>query len=109
MVVSLPGRIRIFVATGATDMRKAFDGLCAIVEHQFHRDPYEGDLFAFFNRRRNHTTFSIPIADRRRRLPMAPTVRSRATAVSPREGRRPRAPAHRCAGWLLEGGSGMDV
>jgi transposase len=51
MVVSLPARIRVYVATGATDMRKAFDGLCAIVEHHFHRDPYEGDLFAFFNRR----------------------------------------------------------
>lgn len=35
-------------------MRKAFDGLCNLVEHGFHLDPFQGDVFAFFNRRRTY-------------------------------------------------------
>ena len=54
MVLSLPAQVQVFLACEATDMRKAFDGLCAIVEHRFHRDPYAGDVFAFLNRRRNY-------------------------------------------------------
>lgn len=53
MVLSLPAQVRVFLARGATDMRKAFDGLCAIVRHQFHRDPFTGDVFMFFNRARD--------------------------------------------------------
>ena len=51
MVVSLSAQVRVFLAGDATDMRKSFDGLCAVVEHSFHRDPFTGDVFAFFNRR----------------------------------------------------------
>jgi transposase len=32
-------------------MRKAFDGLAALVEHVLDRDPLSGHLFCFFNRR----------------------------------------------------------
>jgi len=53
MVLSLPAGVRIYIANEATDMRKSFDGLCAIVQHQFHCDPFVGDVFAFFNRRRD--------------------------------------------------------
>lgn len=42
---------RIFVATQATDLRKSFDGLAAIVEGTFARDLRSGDLFVFLNRR----------------------------------------------------------
>ena len=54
MVLSLPTRLRVILAREATDMRRSFDGLCALIEHRFHRDPYAGDVFAFFNRRRNY-------------------------------------------------------
>jgi len=54
MVLSLPTQLRVFLAKEITDMRKSFDGLCALVEHRFHRDPYAGDLFAFVNRRRTY-------------------------------------------------------
>jgi len=42
---------RIFVATGATDLRKSYDGLAALVEGAFGRDVRSGDLFVFVNRR----------------------------------------------------------
>jgi transposase len=35
----------------ATDMRKSFDGLHALVLQVFQRDPLEGHLFLFVNRR----------------------------------------------------------
>ena len=52
-MLSLPRSLRIFVAIDAVDFRKAFDGLCAIVRDQFGDDPLGGDLFVFFNRRRD--------------------------------------------------------
>jgi transposase len=54
MIVSLSSQVRVFLALAVTDMRKSFDGLCALVEHGFHRDPFTGDVFAFVNRRRTH-------------------------------------------------------
>ena len=44
-------RGRIFVATQATDLRKSYDGLAALVEGTFGRDVRSGDLFVFINRR----------------------------------------------------------
>ncbi len=54
MVLSLPTQLRVILAKEVTDMRKSFDGLCSLIEHRFHRDPYAGDLFAFVNRRRTY-------------------------------------------------------
>ena len=53
VMLNFPGRIRIFVHTGATDMRKGFSGLSAIVREQFESDPTDGSLFIFINRRRD--------------------------------------------------------
>lgn len=53
MLLSLPSNIRIFVARAAVDMRKSFDGLSLVVQHQFHREAFSGDLFVFFNRQRD--------------------------------------------------------
>ena len=44
---------RIFVARAATDMRKSFNTLAALVEHQLGHDPYAGDVFVFIGRQRN--------------------------------------------------------
>ena len=52
-MLSLPGRARIFVAREPVDFRKAFDGLCSIVRDGFGDDPFGGDVFVFFNRRRD--------------------------------------------------------
>ena len=44
---------RIYVATGATDMRKGFDGLYGLVRDQLLCDPLSGHLFLFSNAQRN--------------------------------------------------------
>jgi transposase len=44
---------RYFLFTGATDMRKGFDGLCALVSGGMGRDVLCGDVFIFVNRPRN--------------------------------------------------------
>lgn len=52
-MLSLPPAVRIFVARGATDLRKSFDSLAALVEGVLAEDPFSGHLFAFLNRRRD--------------------------------------------------------
>ena len=44
---------RIYVALGATDMRKGFDGLYGIVRDQLGLEVRTGHLFLFCNARRN--------------------------------------------------------
>ena len=52
-MISLKADTRIFVAMGATDMRKGFDGLCGVVSGVLRQDPLSGHLFLFVNRRRD--------------------------------------------------------
>jgi len=47
---------RIFAYTRATDMRKSFQGLLALVQRVFVEDPYSGSLFVFVNRRGDHVS-----------------------------------------------------
>jgi len=44
---------RIYVAAGATDMRKHFDGLYGLVRDHLSCDPESGHVFLFTNARRN--------------------------------------------------------
>jgi transposase len=46
------GRVRIFLATGVTDLRRGF-GLQAEIEHGLGRPPLNGDIYLFANRRRD--------------------------------------------------------
>ncbi len=52
-MLSLPASVRVLVCTAPTDMRKSFDGLCALVQTVLREDPFSGHLFAFLNRRRD--------------------------------------------------------
>lgn len=52
-MLGLGAATRIFVATGATDMRLSFNGLYALVVGQLKEDPQSGHLFLFANRRRD--------------------------------------------------------
>lgn len=52
-MLGLGAATRIYVATGATDMRRSFDGLYALVEGQLQQDPRTGHLFLFANKRRD--------------------------------------------------------
>jgi transposase len=49
-VITLPSSVRIYVATGAVDLRKSIDGLGAIVSERSH-DLYSGHLYVFVSRR----------------------------------------------------------
>lgn len=44
---------KVYIALGATDMRKSINGLSLLVEEQFELDLFTGNLFAFCNRRRD--------------------------------------------------------
>jgi transposase len=44
---------RIYLALGATDMRKGFNGLYGLVRDQLKCDPLSGHLFLFTNAQRN--------------------------------------------------------
>ena len=42
---------RVWLAAGATDMRRGFDGLARQVQHVLGQDPFGGHLFVFRGRR----------------------------------------------------------
>jgi transposase len=44
---------RVYLAAGATDMRKGFDGLYGMARDRLRIDPLSGHLFVFCNGRRN--------------------------------------------------------
>lgn len=52
-MLSLPGSVKVYVATQPTDMRKGFDKLAGLARSEVRRDPRSGHLFVFFNRNRD--------------------------------------------------------
>ena len=50
-MIPIPRGVRVWLATGRTDMRKGFDGLALIVQETLKRDPHSGHLFVFRGRR----------------------------------------------------------
>ena len=52
-MLSLSPRVKVFAALAPTDMRKSFNGLVGIVEKELGHQIEDGDLFLFFNRRRD--------------------------------------------------------
>jgi len=43
----------IYIACGYTDMRKSIDGLAALIQEQFHLDPFSKSLYLFCGKRRD--------------------------------------------------------
>jgi transposase len=50
-MLTLPPAVRIYVAVGATDLRRGMDGLAALVREGLELEPLSGHLFVFRNRR----------------------------------------------------------
>ena len=50
-MLTISPAVRIYLATGATDLRRSIDGLAALVRERFALDPTSGHLFLFRNRR----------------------------------------------------------
>ncbi len=52
-MLSVPSNVKLYLANRSVDFRKGFDGLAAVVEHQFGMTPLSGDVFVFLNKRAN--------------------------------------------------------
>lgn len=51
-MIYLPSHLRVFLAPGNTDMRKAINTLSVLVEDTLRLNPFSGHLFVFCNRGR---------------------------------------------------------
>ena len=61
-MIPLSSHTRVYLALGATDMRKEINGLSVLVEAAFLLDPFSGHLFVLCNRQR--TTIKVLYWDR---------------------------------------------
>ena len=50
-MIGLPAGTRVWLAAGATDMRKGFDSLAAQAQRVLGQDPFSGHVFCFRGRR----------------------------------------------------------
>ena len=50
-MIPIPSGVRMWIATGITDMRRGMNGLSLQVQEALGRDPHAGDLFVFRGRR----------------------------------------------------------
>jgi len=50
-MLAIPPGMRVWLASGHTDMRRGMNGLAAQVQQSLGRDPHVGDLFVFRGRR----------------------------------------------------------
>lgn len=59
-MLAVPPGMRVWLASGHTDMRRGMNGLAAQVQQSLGRDPHAGDLFVFRGRRGDRQTFCAP-------------------------------------------------
>ena len=50
-MIPVPSGVKVWLATGHTDMRKGFNGLALIAQETLKRDPHSGHLIVFRGRR----------------------------------------------------------
>lgn len=50
-MIPVPSGVRIWIATGHTDMRRGIYGLALQVQQSLNRDPHGGDLYIFRGRK----------------------------------------------------------
>lgn len=50
-MIAIPSNVRVWLATGHTDMRRGFPSLALLVQESLKRDPHVGDLYVFRGRR----------------------------------------------------------
>lgn len=52
-MLNFTGKIKVYLAVGATDLRQGFSGLYGATENILKEDPKSGSLFVFSNQRHN--------------------------------------------------------
>lgn len=50
-MIPIPSGVRVWIATGVTDMRRGMNGLSLQVQEGLKRDPHTGDLYVFRGRK----------------------------------------------------------
>ncbi|EKM98204.1 MULTISPECIES: IS66 family insertion sequence element accessory protein TnpB [unclassified Acidocella] len=50
-MIPVPSGVRVWLASGVTDMRRGMNGLALQVQQALGRDPYAGDLYVFRGKR----------------------------------------------------------
>ncbi|MGO8654759.1 IS66 family insertion sequence element accessory protein TnpB [Rhizobium ruizarguesonis] len=50
-MIPIPSGVKVWLATGYTDMRRGFPGLSLMVQETLKRDPHSGHLFCFRGRK----------------------------------------------------------
>jgi len=50
-MITAPSGAQIWIAAGATDLRRGFTGLSAMVQTTLEADPYSGHVFVFRGKR----------------------------------------------------------
>ncbi len=81
-MIPVPTGVKIWLATGRTDMRKGMNSLALQVQQTLGRDPHAGDLFVFRGKRGQLPTFCIPFSFCNDCLPLAPVVRAGAAGIT---------------------------
>ena len=74
-MIPVPANTRVWLAAGATDMRKGFTALAAQAEAVLKQDPFAGHLFVFRGRRGDRLSFYIQTARFADRISLAPAIR----------------------------------
>ena len=60
-MIPVPGGVRVWLATGVTDMRRGMNTLALQVQQDLGSDPHAGDLFVFRGRRGDRATLCAPV------------------------------------------------
>lgn len=87
-MITPPSGVRVWLATGATDMRRGMNGLALQVQQALQRDPHAGDLYVFRGKRGRQATFSIQYSRCQNCVSLASPIRTDVAGIapSPREG-----------------------
>ena len=83
-MIPVPSGVRVWLATGPTDMRRGMNGLALQVQETLRRDPHGGHLFVFRGKRGDHMTLCIPPFKTRAVSASFPLVDQRSSWVAAR-------------------------
>jgi transposase len=81
-MIPVPPAVRVWIATGHTDMRRGMNSLALLVQEAFRRDPHGGDLYVFRGKSGQQATFYIRFSFCGDRVCLAPAVRANAAGVA---------------------------
>jgi len=58
-MISLPSGTLIWIVAGFTDLRRGFDGLCAMVQNELKENPFSGQAYIFRGKRGKYVSFCM--------------------------------------------------